>query len=56
MNEASDGAERFPANTCQDCGSEDVQHRSLFRMGEEQDGRLVLLCELCHRRRLATQD
>jgi hypothetical protein len=56
MNEASDAAERSPANTCQDCGSDDVQHRSLFRGGEEDDGRLVLLCEHCHRRRLAASD
>jgi hypothetical protein len=56
MKKASDTAERFPANTCQGCGSPDVQHRSLFRVGDEQDCRLVLLCQDCHRERLGSED
>jgi hypothetical protein len=55
MNEASDSAEAFPANTCQGCGSSDVQHRSLLRMGEDKESRLVLLCENCHRERIGSE-
>jgi formate dehydrogenase maturation protein FdhE len=56
MNNASDSAERSAANTCQVCGSKDVHHRSLLRVGDEQEGRLVLLCEACHQERLDAED
>jgi hypothetical protein len=56
MNEALESAEWFPANTCQGCGSRDVEHRSLFRLGDEYEGRLVLLCEECHRKQLESED
>jgi hypothetical protein len=50
-DDTSDSAEEFSANACQGCGSRDVQHRSYSRIEDEQGGKLVLLCEDCHRER-----
>ena len=47
----SGSADRDPADTCQDCGSEYVQHCSYVLMGDAQEGKLVLLCDDCHRQR-----
>jgi hypothetical protein len=44
--------EKFAQDTCQECGSPDVEHRSYSRSGDEQDGKLVVLCGRCHRARL----
>jgi hypothetical protein len=45
-------AEKLPQDACQVCGSLDVHHRSYSLSDDEQDGKLVVLCEDCHRARL----
>jgi hypothetical protein len=55
MNDTmSESAERDEADVCQECGSPNVQHRSLLRGDDDDDGgTIVLLCDDCHRARLA---
>lgn len=53
MEETFDSAEESPVDVCQECGSRDVQHRSYSHIHDEQDGKLLLLCEDCHRERFA---
>jgi hypothetical protein len=48
----SDSAEQHPADACQDCGSPEVQHRSLMRREDDHEEVIVVLCEDCHRARL----
>ena len=50
-DKSEDSAEQLPANACQGCGSLDVQHRSYSRIDDEPGGKLILLCEDCHRER-----
>jgi hypothetical protein len=50
-SDSSDPAGEFPADTCQGCGSLDVQHRSYSHIDDQQGGKLVLLCDGCHRKR-----
>jgi hypothetical protein len=44
--------DKYAQDACQGCGSPDVEHRSYSRNGDEQDGKLVVLCEQCHRERV----
>lgn len=47
----SGSADRDPGDACQDCGSRYVQHRSYVLVGDQREGKLVLLCDNCHRER-----
>jgi hypothetical protein len=50
----SDSAEQDAADACHECGSPNVQHRSLLRSdGDDDNGTIVMLCDDCHRARLA---
>ena len=49
----SDSAEQDAADACHECGSPNVQHRSLLRSDGDTNGTIVMLCDDCHRARLA---
>lgn len=40
---------------CQNCGAPHVHHRSYLLSADEQHGKLVLLCDDCHRQSLQRQ-
>jgi hypothetical protein len=48
-----DAAEPHAADACQDCGSPNVEHRSLMRREGDRHGAILLLCGRCHHARLA---
>jgi len=50
-SDSSDSASEYPADACQGCGSLDVRHRSYSHIDDEHGGKLVLLCDECHRKR-----
>jgi hypothetical protein len=49
----SDSAAQHTPEVCQECGSPDVKHRSLLRGDGDHGGTIVLLCDDCHRARVA---
>ena len=47
--------EQDVVEACQDCGSTSIRHVSLLSRRGEQRGTFTLLCDDCHRARLAVE-
>jgi hypothetical protein len=48
--------EQNAPDACQRCGSPDIQHRSHLLRADEQDEKLLLLCDNCHRELLEPRE